>query len=787
MSWYAFGPELWALNLAYSRANLPANAIRAFSKTADFGVGFGNDDVDKLLYELCKRKQVRHAQGFFDRVKFEVEHSAKSYSILMRGWGDIGESGEVRKVFDQMLERGCCVDLFAYNSMLQSLCKGGSVEEAYKLFCEMGSKGLEPDGFTYSIFIHAACDANDIHSAFRVLDRMKRYELVPNVYTYNAIIKRLCKNDRVEEAYLLLDEMIERGETPDVWSYNTILACHCDHNEVNKTLISRMDQDSHLPDWHTYNMVIKMLIRIGRFNRVTKVWESMEEREFYPSASTYAVMVHGLCKKKGKDACRYFEIMVDEGIPYSSTCEMLRNRLIGLGFSEQTHILANKMERSISCSIQELSDIMRVPGIFGMRYLKFGRNKVTKLLQSEITLYCLVDMLAHASSEPTDSSSRPAATRVLNPQKKPITFSAYSRANLPANAIRAFSKTADFGVGFGNDDVDKLLYELCKRKQVRHAQGFFDRVKFEVEHSAKSYSILMRGWGDIGESGEVRKVFDQMLERGCCVDLFAYNSMLQSLCKGGSVEEAYKLFCEMGSKGLEPDGFTYSIFIHAACDANDIHSVFRVLDRMKRYELVPNVYTYNAIIKRLCKNDRVEEAYLLLDEMIERGETPDVWSYNTILACHCDHNEVNKTLISRMDQDSHLPDWHTYNMVIKMLIRIGRFNRVTKVWESMEEREFYPSASTYAVMVHGLCKKKGKDACRYFEIMVDEGIPYSSTCEMLRNRLIGLGFSEQTHILANKMERSISCSIQELSDIMRGERGGAGLRRDRESSDDSDE
>ncbi|KAE9467791.1 hypothetical protein C3L33_00328, partial [Rhododendron williamsianum] len=346
-----------------------------------------------------------------------------------------------------------------------------------------------------------------------------------------------------------------------------------------------------------------------------------------------------------------------------------------------------------------------------------------------------------------------------------VVFRAYSRANLPADAIRAFGKMADFGVGFGNDDVDKLLYELCKRKHVRHAQGFFDRVKSEVEPSAKSYSILMRGWGDIGESGEARKVFDEMLERGCRVDLLAYNSMLQSLCKGGSVEEAYKLFREMGSKGLEPDAFTYSIFIHAACDANDIHSAFRVLDRMKRYELVPNVYTYNDIIKRLCKNDKVEEAYLLLDEMIERGERPDVWSYNTILACHCDHNEVNKALrlISRMDQDSCLPDRHTYNMVIKMLIRIGRFDRVTK-------------------------KGKLEDACRYFEIMVDEGIPpYSSTCEMLRNRLIGLGFPEQTHILADKMERSTSCSIQELSDIMRGERAGARLRREGESSDDNDE
>ncbi|XP_059642750.1 pentatricopeptide repeat-containing protein At1g52640, mitochondrial [Cornus florida] len=373
-----------------------------------------------------------------------------------------------------------------------------------------------------------------------------------------------------------------------------------------------------------------------------------------------------------------------------------------------------------------------------------------------------------------------------------IVFRAYSRANFPADAIRAFDKMIDFGIEPGIDDLDQLLYVLCKRKHVKHAQQFFDRIKFEFAPSVKSYSILMRGWGDIGDSGQALKLFDEMLERGCSVDVLAYNSMLDCLCKGGNVDEAYTLFREMGFKGLEPDAYTYSIFIRAFCEANNIHSVFRVLDRMKRYNLVPNVFTYNCIIKKLCKNDRVEEAYQLLDEMIERGVRPDVWSYNAIQAFHCDHSEVNMALrlISRMDKDSCLPDLHTYNMVLKMLIKIGRFDRVIKVWESMEERGFYPSVSTYAVMVHGLCKKKGKleDACKYFEMMIDDGIPpYSCTCELLRNRLIGFGFSEQTHILADKMGRSTSCSIQQLSDLMRGNSSNRTRTTEEQSSEESDE
>ncbi|XP_031283085.1 pentatricopeptide repeat-containing protein At1g52640, mitochondrial [Pistacia vera] len=361
----------------------------------------------------------------------------------------------------------------------------------------------------------------------------------------------------------------------------------------------------------------------------------------------------------------------------------------------------------------------------------------------------------------------------INPQIFWLVFRAYSKVNLPNDAIRAFNRMVEFGIEPSIHDLDHLLYVLCKRKHVKNATQFFDKVKHEFSPGVKTYSILIRGWGDIGEFSEARKLFDEMLERKCDVDVLAYNSMLQAMCKGGNVDEAYKMFREMRSRGKEPDAFSHSIFIHAYCEANDIHSVFRVLDTMRRNNLVPNVFTYNCVIKKLCKKDKVEEAYQLLDEMMERGVSADAWSYNAILAYHCERSEVNMALrlISRMTKDNCMPDRHTYNMVLKLLIRVGRFDRVTEVWESMEERGFYPSVSTYSVMVHGLCKKKGKleEACKYFEMMVDEGLPpYSSTVEMLRNRLLGLGFLDAIEILADKMERSSSCSIQELAKAMRG-------------------
>ncbi|XP_068647189.1 pentatricopeptide repeat-containing protein At1g52640, mitochondrial-like [Aristolochia californica] len=356
----------WVIFQAYCKAKLPADAINAFKRMTEFGLEQSIEDLEVLLSYLCKNSLVTHAQDFFDRAKLEFVVGPKTYSILMKGWGDSETPSEALKLYEEMLLQKCPVDVIAYNTLMASLCKGGMVDEAYRLLQKMRSHGLEANACTYSIFIHVSCRENDVHSAMRILDRMRRYSLVSNVFTYNSIIKLLCNNSGIDDAYKLLDEMMEGGLIPDAWSYNAILATHCNMREVNRALglLGRMKRDSCRPDRHTYNMLLKMLIEVGRVDRAMEVWNGMEDMGFYPSVTTYTVMIHGLCKKKGRmgDACKYFEMMVDEGIPpYSCTCDLLRDRLLHFGSQDMIYILADKMRRSTSHSIQELADRMSNP------------------------------------------------------------------------------------------------------------------------------------------------------------------------------------------------------------------------------------------------------------------------------------------------------------------------------------------------------------------------------------------------------------------------------------------
>lgn len=128
-----------------------------------------------------------------------------------------------------------------------------------------------------------------------------------------------------------------------------------------------------------------------------------------------------------------------------------------------------------------------------------------------------------------------------------------------------------------------------------------------------------------------------------------------------------------------------------------------------------------------------------------------------------------------MDRDS-------YNMVLKLLIRFGRFDDMSEVWERMSEKGFRGSVSTYSTLIHGFLMKGNrgtKMACKYLEEMVDRGIaPYLTTVQRLRDRLLKLGLAESIERIATKMELSTYRSVREMAYVMRARNKPTNYRKD---------
>ncbi|GLJ27961.1 hypothetical protein SUGI_0549100 [Cryptomeria japonica] len=112
-----------------------------------------------------------------------------------------------------------------------------------------------------------------------------------------------------------------------------------------------------------------------------------------------------------------------------------------------------------------------------------------------------------------------------------IVVKRYARAQLAQEAIHAFRRMRDFGCEPVIEDFNALLSALCKNKLVSHAHEIYDEVGVTFPSDMRTYNILIKSWGEIGDGAQALRVFHEMAERNCEPDIAIYNTLLESLCQ----------------------------------------------------------------------------------------------------------------------------------------------------------------------------------------------------------------------------------------------------------------
>ncbi|RZC68542.1 hypothetical protein C5167_031815 [Papaver somniferum] len=96
-----------------------------------------------------------------------------------------------------MSKWNCKPNVVSYSAIIDSLCKGGLVDEALVVFSEMH----------------------------------RDLSVVPNVVVYTSLINGLCNSGRLIEVKRLFDDMVSRRISADVKTYNCMIHGHCLHGE----------------------------------------------------------------------------------------------------------------------------------------------------------------------------------------------------------------------------------------------------------------------------------------------------------------------------------------------------------------------------------------------------------------------------------------------------------------------------------------------------------------------------------------------------------------------------
>uniref|UniRef100_A0A0R0FDR5 Pentacotripeptide-repeat region of PRORP domain-containing protein n=1 Tax=Glycine max TaxID=3847 RepID=A0A0R0FDR5_SOYBN len=215
-----------------------------------------------------------------------------TYSALIHGLSEVGNLGEARRVYEEMVGRGGLfengkvdkamvlwdglteADSATYGVVIHGLCRNGYVNRALQVLEEAEHRGGGVDEFAYLSLINALCKEGrldeaggvfvkhfKLDSAVKAFREMSSKGCWPTVVSYNILINGLLRAGRFREAYDCVNEMLEKGWKPDIITYSTLIDGLCESKMIDTAfrLWHEFLDTGHKPDITMYNIAIDFL------------------------------------------------------------------------------------------------------------------------------------------------------------------------------------------------------------------------------------------------------------------------------------------------------------------------------------------------------------------------------------------------------------------------------------------------------------------------------------------------------------------------------------------------
>ncbi|KAG6608037.1 Pentatricopeptide repeat-containing protein, partial [Cucurbita argyrosperma subsp. sororia] len=300
------------------KVELGLNKALEFFYWVETHFGFQHDEMTcrEMACVLARGNRSMRLWNFFKEMSRRGGGLITTATItcLIKVLGEQGLVNDALTAFYRMKQFHCKPDVYAYNTVINALCRIGNFKKARFLLEQMELPGFRcpPDVFTYTILISSYCKYS-LQTGCRKAIRRRLWEanhlfrimlfkgFVPDVVTYNCLIDGCCKTYRIERALELFEDMNKRGCTPNRVTYNSFIRYYSAVNEIDQA--------------------IKMLRMMQKMNHGTA------------TSSSYTPIIHALCEAGKVIEARDFFLELLEGgsVPREYTYQLVCNLLNSAG------------------------------------------------------------------------------------------------------------------------------------------------------------------------------------------------------------------------------------------------------------------------------------------------------------------------------------------------------------------------------------------------------------------------------------------------------------------------
>lgn len=255
------------------------------------------------------------------------------------------------------------------------------MREALGAFYRMKQFGCKPDVYAYNVIINALCRVGWFKKARFLLEQMELpgFRCPPDVVTYTIMIGSYCRYSlqtgcrkavrrRLWEANHLFRLMLFKGFVPDVVTYNCLIDGCCKTYRIGRALelFKDMKNWSCMPNRVTYNSFIRYYSVVNEIDKAVEMLRQMQAMGHgVPTTSSYTPIIHALCEVgRAVEACNFLVELVNGGsVPREYTYKLVSDALSSLGNAD---LLDEDVRRRIEggiidryCCIMKFKPAMR--------------------------------------------------------------------------------------------------------------------------------------------------------------------------------------------------------------------------------------------------------------------------------------------------------------------------------------------------------------------------------------------------------------------------------------------
>ncbi|WMV15610.1 hypothetical protein MTR67_008995 [Solanum verrucosum] len=176
-----------------------------------------------------------------------------------------GDMVSARKIFDKLPER----NVVSWTALLSGYSQNGDSQESLNVFVAMRREGVRANQFTYGSVLRACTSVSGINLGKQIQGCIQKSRFVDNLYVQSALVDFNSKCGEMEDAFCVFESMADR----DLVSWNVMICGYAFRGyNIDAFLLFRwMFRQGILPDCFTLGSVLKASVGGGKCGGLAKI------------------------------------------------------------------------------------------------------------------------------------------------------------------------------------------------------------------------------------------------------------------------------------------------------------------------------------------------------------------------------------------------------------------------------------------------------------------------------------------------------------------------------------